>query len=281
MIILGINRRNTVRNQCPGGQALVEFAFVLPILLLLMVAIIDFGIIFYSQMAVSNAAWEGARAGATIIDPSQGDQEITGAIHNAAYGLDISRLTIDIDPAQDEPPPQSILSSTPRGISYNNGHIQYRTHLSPGHCADLRAGSDPHGVPKPVKNSEKAQVVIIVAVLLMVILLMLALIIDGARLMVEQQELKRAADAAGKAGLIVVGDRMVTQVVSAQTAAANLTLTATPAGSTPGPTLTPTPAPDDFYSWLNDDHRETLVAPPMQTLVATHVLGSVEEKPHC
>ena len=128
-----------------------------------------------------------------------------------------------------------------------------------------------------MKNSEKAQVVIIVAVLLMVILLMLALIIDGARLMVEQQELKRAADAAGKAGLIVVGDQMVTQVVNAQTAAANLTLTATPAGSTPGPTLTPTPAPDDFYSWLNDDHRETLIAPPMQTLVATHVLGSVEE----
>jgi len=101
---LGINIRNTVRNQKTGGQALVEFAFVLPILLLLMVAIIDFGILFYSQMAVSNAAWEGARAGATIVDPSQGDQEIIGAVHSAAYGLDISRITIDIDPAQDEPP---------------------------------------------------------------------------------------------------------------------------------------------------------------------------------
>ena len=116
MIILGINRRNTVRNQKPGGQALVEFAFVLPILLLLMVAIIDFGIIFYSQMAVSNAAWEGARAGATIIDPSQGDQEIMGAIHNAAYGLDISLLTIDIDPAQDEPPRNQSFPA-PRGES--------------------------------------------------------------------------------------------------------------------------------------------------------------------
>lgn len=113
---MGINRRNTVRNQNPGGQALVEFAFVLPILLLLMVAIIDFGIIFYSQMAVSNAAWEGARAGATIIDPSQGDQEITGAIHNAAYSLDISLLTIDIDPAQDEPPRNQFFPA-PRGES--------------------------------------------------------------------------------------------------------------------------------------------------------------------
>ena len=113
---MGINRQNTVRNQNPGGQALVEFAFVLPILLLFMVAIIDFGIMFYSQMAVSNAAWEGARAGATIIDPSQGDQEITGAIHQAAYGLDISRLTIDIDPAQDEPPRNQSFPA-PRGES--------------------------------------------------------------------------------------------------------------------------------------------------------------------
>jgi hypothetical protein len=86
------------------GQALVEFAFVLPILLLLMVAMIDFGIIFYTQMAVSNAAWEGARAGATIVDPTQGDQEIIGAVQNAAYGLDPTRLVIDIDPEQDQPP---------------------------------------------------------------------------------------------------------------------------------------------------------------------------------
>ena len=96
------------------GQALVEFAFILPILLLLMVAIIDFGIIFYSQMAVSNAAWEGARAGATIIDPTQGDQEIIGAVHSAAYGLDVTRLMVDIDPTQDENP-RNLPFPAPRG----------------------------------------------------------------------------------------------------------------------------------------------------------------------
>ncbi len=113
---MGNYRQNMVRNQIQGGQALVEFAFVLPILLLFMVAIIDFGIIFYSQMAVSNAAWEGARAGATIVDPSQGDQEIIGAIHSAAYGLEISRLTIDIDPTQDELPRNQSFPA-PRGES--------------------------------------------------------------------------------------------------------------------------------------------------------------------
>jgi len=110
------------------GQSLVEFAFVLPVLLLLMVAIIDFGILFYSQMAVSNAAWEGARAGATIIDPIQGDQEIVGAVHQAAFGLDISQLIIDIDPAQDEPPRNQAFPA-PRGESLTIT-IQYQVDLT-------------------------------------------------------------------------------------------------------------------------------------------------------
>lgn len=99
-----------------NGQSLVEFAFVLPLLLLMMVALVDFGMIFYTQMAVTNAAWEGARAGATVVDPSQGDQEIIGAAQSAAYGLDHSRLAIDIDPAQDEFPRDQPFPA-PRGES--------------------------------------------------------------------------------------------------------------------------------------------------------------------
>jgi len=120
--------RNQLRTPKPAGQALVEFAFVLPILLLLMVAIIDFGIIFYSQMAVSNAAWEGARAGATIIDPTQGDQEIIGAVQKAAYGIDPSRLTIDIDPTQDESP-RNLAFPAPRGEPLTLT-IQYQVELT-------------------------------------------------------------------------------------------------------------------------------------------------------
>ena len=124
---------------------------------------------------------------------------------------------------------------------------------------------------------DKGQVIIIVAFLLVAVLIVLALIIDGSRFMLEQQELDRAADAAGKAGMIIVGDQMVTQVAGVQTAAARITLAATSVGSSPGPTLTPTPAADEFFSWINEDHKKTLVAPPMQTLVAAHVLGSAEE----
>jgi hypothetical protein len=126
-------------------------------------------------------------------------------------------------------------------------------------------------------KSESGQVIVIVAVLLVVVLLLVAVLIDGARLFVEQQEINRALDAAGKAGLIVVGDRMVTQVIAAQTAAASITPSPTPLGASPGPTGTATPAANDLSAWLTDEHRQTLVAPPLQTTIAAQVLDSLEE----
>jgi Flp pilus assembly protein TadG len=46
------------------GQSVVEFALVLPILLLLLAATVDFGRLFYAYVAVQNAAKEGALYGA-------------------------------------------------------------------------------------------------------------------------------------------------------------------------------------------------------------------------
>ena len=46
------------------GQALVEFTLLVPIFLLLLFAIVDFGMGFYSWITVTNAAREGARLGA-------------------------------------------------------------------------------------------------------------------------------------------------------------------------------------------------------------------------
>ena len=47
-----------------GGQSLVEFTFVLPIFLLVLFAIIDFGMAFNTWITVTNSAREGARLGA-------------------------------------------------------------------------------------------------------------------------------------------------------------------------------------------------------------------------
>ncbi|PZN12898.1 MAG: hypothetical protein DIU69_02210, partial [Bacillota bacterium] len=49
----GRGRRRAGRGQV--GQALVEFALVLPVLLLILAAIVDFGRLFYSVLAVHHA----------------------------------------------------------------------------------------------------------------------------------------------------------------------------------------------------------------------------------
>ncbi len=46
------------------GQALVEFALVLGIFLILMMGVIDFGLMLSSRVALTNASREGARLGA-------------------------------------------------------------------------------------------------------------------------------------------------------------------------------------------------------------------------
>lgn len=46
------------------GQSVAEFAIVLPILLLIVCAIIDFGWVFYNQLSLQNCVREGARYGA-------------------------------------------------------------------------------------------------------------------------------------------------------------------------------------------------------------------------
>jgi len=96
------------------AQSVVEFALVLPVLLLLMVMLIDLGFLFYAQVVVTNAAWEGARTGATIVDPPRGDQEITSAVLASAYGLDQTKIQIQIQPAQDEAP-RNLPHPAPRG----------------------------------------------------------------------------------------------------------------------------------------------------------------------
>jgi Flp pilus assembly protein TadG len=60
-ILKRITRR---RDKGEGGQSLVEFAFVLPIFLLVLFAIIDFGMAFHSWIAVTSSAREGGRLAA-------------------------------------------------------------------------------------------------------------------------------------------------------------------------------------------------------------------------
>ena len=52
------------------GQAMVEFALVLPLLLALLCGIVDFGWLYYNQITLNNAAREGARYAVIHYAPS-------------------------------------------------------------------------------------------------------------------------------------------------------------------------------------------------------------------
>jgi len=55
------------------GGALIEFALVLPLMLLILAGIADFGILFYNKQVITNASREGARAG--IVSEKDDDGE--------------------------------------------------------------------------------------------------------------------------------------------------------------------------------------------------------------
>ncbi|HEX8360721.1 MAG TPA: TadE/TadG family type IV pilus assembly protein [Longimicrobium sp.] len=79
------------------GQALVEFALVVPVLLLLVVGIFEFGRAWNAHQAVTDAAREGARA-AVIADPLMTDDSVKAVVRNALAraSLDGSRAEIEL-----------------------------------------------------------------------------------------------------------------------------------------------------------------------------------------
>ena len=78
------------------GQALVEMALVLTVLLLLLTGIIEFGRVLSAQLIVSHASREGARIGVL----GKTDAEITERVLDAASVLDESKIRVDIRPPQ-------------------------------------------------------------------------------------------------------------------------------------------------------------------------------------
>jgi Flp pilus assembly protein TadG len=66
------------RNQ--KGAAAIEFALILPVLVLLILGIIEFSVALYDKAVVTNASREGARAGIVFRDPPVTDGEIVSVV---------------------------------------------------------------------------------------------------------------------------------------------------------------------------------------------------------
>ncbi len=75
------------------GQALVEFAIILPVFFLLVAGMFDFGLGIYSDLTLVNAAREGARLG--VIAPGN-TSAVEYRVRAMAGNLDDSRLQVTV-----------------------------------------------------------------------------------------------------------------------------------------------------------------------------------------
>jgi Flp pilus assembly protein TadG len=107
-------RRGLRRGQSSRGAELIELALVLPILLLMFAAIVDFALMFQRYLVINNAAREGARIavlpGYTTADVTDrvtqyvrqgiGDQTVTPTVNVVGISIDPPGATPPFPAAQ-------------------------------------------------------------------------------------------------------------------------------------------------------------------------------------
>jgi Flp pilus assembly protein TadG len=89
----------TRRLRSERGAELIEFAVVMPILLLIVAGIIDFGMMFRTYEAVENAAREGARVGvlpgyADVDVQSRVDAYLTASGLTGTHATTVQNVTV-------------------------------------------------------------------------------------------------------------------------------------------------------------------------------------------
>ena len=89
------------------GQAIVEFALVVPLLLVVILGVVLVAEIGVARLALEHAAAEGARTGSLTND----DELVRSTVAAAVAPLDASSVEVDINPTEKESP----RSSAPRG----------------------------------------------------------------------------------------------------------------------------------------------------------------------
>jgi Flp pilus assembly protein TadG len=79
------------------GQALVEFALVLPVLVLILFAVIQFGVAFNDSLALTDAVRAGARKAAVSRSAPDPAAAAESALRKAAADLDETELAVAVD----------------------------------------------------------------------------------------------------------------------------------------------------------------------------------------
>lgn len=85
--------RNESKQNSQRGDGLVEFALLLPVLMLIVMSIIDLGRAVYAYTVVANSAREAARYGVVAPNDTTG---MANVAKSAGVGLDTTHMTVTI-----------------------------------------------------------------------------------------------------------------------------------------------------------------------------------------
>ncbi len=109
------------------GQSLVEFAFLLPVMLIIIFGIIDFGMGLRSYIALTNATREGARF-AAVGNPAGSyptncdglsNTTVTGRVCVSIQGLQLADVTdVSVEYPNGEAPGESVIVSADYTYNY-------------------------------------------------------------------------------------------------------------------------------------------------------------------
>jgi len=99
------------------GQAMTEFALILPVLALLLFAIIQCGIVFHNYVEITDATRAGARKAAVSRDLPDPTAAATAAVRSSANGLDSGDLNVSVTSSFDRGSDVTVTASYPYSIS--------------------------------------------------------------------------------------------------------------------------------------------------------------------
>jgi Flp pilus assembly protein TadG len=110
-----MTKRFSFKNQ--QGQSMTEFALVLPILVILLFGVIQFGIVFNNYITVTDAVRAGARKCAVSRHLSNPDAAVVKSVRDAATDLRQSDLNVTVTSSWQHGEDVSVTGSYPYSIS--------------------------------------------------------------------------------------------------------------------------------------------------------------------
>jgi Flp pilus assembly protein TadG len=123
-------KRNRIRED--RGQAMTEFAIVLPILVVLLFGIVQFGILFNNYVTLTDAVRAGARAAAVSRQASDPTGTATAAVRSSASDLTQANLGVSVASAWTPGAPVTVTATYPYSINLlgwviNSGSLTTKT----------------------------------------------------------------------------------------------------------------------------------------------------------